>query len=110
MTKREFTLKNEHVYTRSGPVAWIVSHAMRHPLFPLAMVLAAVFNNMAYSYIQVFVGRGFDLITSPGWRPSQLLLLALSVVAAAVTQGTTGLARNYAAEFLAQRIERDARD
>jgi ATP-binding cassette subfamily B protein len=110
LTKREFTLKNEYQYDRSGPVAWIVSHAMRHPLFPLAMVLAAVFNNMAYSYIQVFVGRGFDLVTAPGWRPTQLLFLALSVVATAATQGITGLARNYAAELLAQRIERDARD
>jgi ATP-binding cassette subfamily B protein len=91
-------------------VRWIVSHAVRYPLFPLLMVLAAIFNNLAYSYIQVLIGRAFDLITTPGWAVSALAVLALSVVATAIGQGVTGLTRNYAGEFLAQRVERDARD
>jgi len=74
------------------------------------MLLAAVFNNFAYSYIQVLIGRAFDLITTPGWEVSALLALALGVVATAIGQGLTGLTRNYSGEFLAQHIERDARD
>ena len=35
--------------------------------------------NDAYSAIQVFIGRAFDLITSPDWLPSTLLMLALAV-------------------------------
>ncbi len=89
---------------------WIISHLMRYPLFPLAGILAAVLNNGFYGFIQVFVGRGFDLIATPGWGTDQLLVLALSVMGSAVGQGLTGLARNYSFEFLAQRIERDARD
>ena len=110
MTKREFTLEDEYQYNHSGPVRWIVSHAIRYPLFPLLMLLAAVFNNFAYSYIQVLIGRAFDLITTPGWEVSALLALALGVVATAIGQGLTGLTRNYSGEFLAQHIERDARD
>ncbi len=110
MAKREFTLEDEYQYNRSGPVRWIVSHALRYPLFPLLMLLAAVFNNFAYSYIQVLIGRAFDLITTPGWEVSALLALALGVVATAIGQGLTGLTRNYSGEFLAQRVERDARD
>ncbi|HID62903.1 MAG TPA: ABC transporter ATP-binding protein, partial [Anaerolineae bacterium] len=110
MAKREFRLENEYHYNCSGPVRWIVSHLMRYPLFPLVTILAAVLNNGFYSYIQVFVGRGFDLITTPGWGVDQLLVLALSVMGSALGQSLTGLARNYAIEFLAQRIERDARD
>ncbi len=110
MAKREFTLENEYPYNRSGPVRWIISHAIRYPVFPTLMVVAAIFNNVAYSYIQVFIGRGFDLIITRGWRAAALLGLALSVVATAATQGLTGLIRNYAAEFLAQRFERDARE
>jgi ATP-binding cassette subfamily B protein len=110
VAKREFTLEDEHQYNRSRPVRWIVSHAVRYPLFPLLMVLAAIFNNLAYSYIQVLIGRAFDLITTPGWAVSALAVLALSVVATAIGQGVTGLTRNYAGEFLAQRVERDARD
>ena len=110
MTRREFTLENEYHYDHSAPARWIVSHAMRYPLFPLAMIAAAVVNNICYSSIQVFIGRGFDLITAPGWTTTALLGLALTIVGMAGGQAVTGLARNYAAQFIAQRIERDARD
>ncbi len=110
MTKREFRLDHEHRYNRSGPVRWIMSHLARYPGFPLAALLAAILNNFFYSQIQVLIGRGFDLITTPGWATEALLRLALTVLGAALGQGLTGLARNYAVEFVAQRIERDARD
>jgi ATP-binding cassette subfamily B protein len=110
LTKREFRPENEYHYNRSGPVRWIVSHVMRYPFFPLAMLLAAVLNNGFYSYIQVFIGRAFDLITTPGWQTAVLLGLAASVMGSAIGQGVTGLVRNFSIEFAAQRVERDARD
>jgi ATP-binding cassette subfamily B protein len=110
LSKREFTPESEYHYNRSGPGRWIISHVMRYPLLPLAAALAAISENMLYSYIQVFIGQGFDLISTPGWSTAALLRLALGVMAVAAGQGVTGLARNYSAEFLAQRIERDARD
>ena len=110
MTKREFRLENEYHYNRSGPVRWIISHVLRYPLFPLAMFLAATLNNGFYSFIQIFVGRAFDLITTPGWQTAALLGLAASVLGSAIGQGLTGLVRNFSIEFSAQRVERDARD
>lgn len=110
LTKREFRLENEHPYDRAGPVRWILSHIVRYPLFPLAMVLAAVINNACYSYIQILIGRAFDLITSPGWETRTLLSLAAGAMGLAAGQGLMGLARNFSIEFLAQRVERDARD
>jgi ATP-binding cassette subfamily B protein len=115
LTKSEFTLEKEYRFNRSGPVRWIVSHTLRYPVFPLGMLLASILNNVFYSNIQVLIGRGFDLITRPGWvsgtLPAAALLgLALGVIGSAVGQGVTGLARNYAAEFIAQGVERDARD
>ena len=110
MSKREFTLQNEYRYNRSSPARWIVSHMMRYPIFPLLLIAGAILNNTAYSSIQVFVGRGFELITTPGWASSALLPIALGAMWAALAQGVTGLLRNYATSFVAQRIERDARD
>jgi ATP-binding cassette subfamily B protein len=110
MAKREFTVENEYQYNRSGPIRWIVSHVLRYPLFPLAILLAAIVNNLAYGYIQIFVGRAFDLITRPAWETQTLLWIALGVIGLALSQGGFGLIRNYSGEFLAQRIERDARD
>ncbi|MGD1994656.1 MAG: ABC transporter ATP-binding protein [Anaerolineae bacterium] len=110
MTKREFSLADEHEYNRSGPIRWILSHLVRYPIFPLIMTAGAVLNNLSYSGIQVFIGRAFDLITAPDWTTSALLQLALGVVGAAMGQSVTGLARNFSIEFMAQRIERDTRD
>jgi len=110
LTKREFTMENEYRYNRTGPVRWVLSHMMRYPLFPVLLVVSAILNNTAYSYIQVFVGQGFDVITTPGWTSTALLAVAVGAFGAAVSQGVTGLFRNYASSFIAQRIERDARD
>ena len=110
MTKREFRLEDEYRYNRSGAVRWIVSHLMRYPLFPLAALLVAALNNVAFSYIQIYTGRAFDLISTPDWPTRELLLLALGVLGAAIAQSLTGMMRNGSIEFLAQRIERDSRD
>ena len=108
--KREFTLAHEYPYNRTGPARWILSHLWRYPFLPLAAIAAATLNNVFYSSIQVLVGMGFDVITTPNWAVQSLVVLALAVAASAIGQGLTGLARNYSVEFLAQRIERDTRD
>ena len=110
MAKREFRLDHEHRYDRRGPVRWIVSHLARYPQFPLLALLAAIANNFFYSQIQVTVGRAFDLIAVVGWTKSALAAVALTAVGIAIGQGITGLLRNYSVEFVAARIERDARD
>ncbi len=114
-TRSEFRLVGEHRYDRSTPGRWILSHLVRYPVFPVIALLAAIVNNWAYSSIQVYIGRAFDLVTSAGWLGGAtpvraLLLVALTVAGIALLQGLSGLGRNYSVEFLAQRIERDARD
>jgi hypothetical protein len=102
LTKREFKIENEYPYNRSGPMQWIWSHMMRYPLFPLILVVGAVLNNMAYSQVQINVGRGFDVITTPGWTGPMLLAVALSTLWATISQSATGLLRNYASSFMAE--------
>jgi ATP-binding cassette, subfamily B, bacterial len=110
LVKREFTLEGEHAYNHKDSVRWIISHLMRYPAFPLIMLIAAIVNNIAYGSIQTFVGSAFDLITQPTWSNRALLAVAVSVVVSASAQGLTGLLRNLSVSFIAQRIERDARD
>ncbi|MCI0398035.1 MAG: ABC transporter ATP-binding protein/permease [Chloroflexi bacterium] len=110
MSKKEFRLADEYQYNRSGAVRWIISHLLRYPWLPVAALVAAIINNVAYSYIQIFIGRAFDLITQPAWETQALLLLAAGVLVSATSQGLLGLARNASTEFVAQRIERDSRD
>ena len=110
MTNREFRLENERQFDRRGPVRWIASHLAQYPWLPLAAILAAVVNNFAASYIQLLIGRGFDLLNTPGWTTRSLALLALTVFISAALQGLFGLGRNASFEFMAQRVERDGRD
>ena len=107
---REFQVESAHNYNVKGPVRWIISHLLRYPVLPLIMSIAAVVNNFAYSYIQVFVGRAFDLISAPGFQLSVLIYLILGILAFAVGQGITGILGNFSMEFLAQRIERNSRE
>jgi len=108
-SKTEFSLEDEYSYNRAGPVRWIISHALRYPILPLGLLLAAAGNNLAFGYIQIFIGRAFDLITSADWTRADLAVAALAISGAALSLGFTGLIRNYAAEFMAQAIERDTR-
>jgi len=108
-SRREFALEQEYPYSRVSPARWILSHVLRYPQLPLLMICASIVNNIAFGYIQVLVGRGFDRILHQGWAISDVAALALAIVASALTQGVTGLARNITVEFLAQRTERDSR-
>ncbi|HUX13534.1 MAG TPA: ABC transporter ATP-binding protein [Spirochaetia bacterium] len=110
MEKREFHVDNEYRYTRTGPGRWIVSHMMRHPLFPIVVVVTSIINNYAYGNIQLYVGHGFDVITKAGWLAADLLVVVAFIAGSAITQGLTGVGRNIAVEFLAQRLERESRE
>ncbi|MBK8904123.1 MAG: ABC transporter ATP-binding protein [Anaerolineaceae bacterium] len=110
MSKKEFRVENEYEYNRSGPVRWIFSHVMRYPWLPLLVTGAAIINNFAASYVQVFIGRSFDLINTPGWATTALLGLALAVFGTVAVQSILGITRNYTNEYIAQLIERNSRD
>lgn len=110
MSKKEFRLEGKYTYNRTSAVRWIISHMMRYPALPVTIVLGSFLSNMAYSSIQVIMGRAFDLIGQPDWATSTLAMLAIGIFLLATAQGLVGLLRNYATEFMAQRYERDARD
>ncbi|HEC34105.1 MAG TPA: ABC transporter ATP-binding protein, partial [Chloroflexi bacterium] len=124
MSKREFTPTTEYRYNRASPLRWILSHVLRYPLLPLGMALTGILSSALVSWARVLPGRAFDCVLSilglhegPPFEwfgleaaPRTLLWIVLGVVATRLGQGLLTLARNAAVEFLAQRVERDARD
>lgn len=110
MAKREFQVENEYTYRHKGPVRWILSHVIRHPFFPLMLIASGVVNNYAYSNIQVYVGRAFDVISAAGFQLAELMIPAIVILASALGEGLAGLIRSFSAEFLAQKIERNSRE
>jgi len=110
MANREFRVDEEPKYNRKSPARWILSHLWRYPHLPLLLILSAVINNFAYSYIQVSVGKAFDIISKSGFQMAALSFPVIVILISALGEGFSGILRNFSGEFLAQRVERDSRE
>ncbi len=110
MTVSEFDVSQSWQADRRGPLRWIFSHTLRHKLVILGLFVGALGNAVMASIMPVFVGRGFDAVLE---TPSDLRGLgtaSIVVVASQVIRAVLQLGRNWSAETLSQRLERDIRD
>ena len=110
MYKREFRATGEYAYDRSGPVRWIVSHAMRYPILPLGVMLAGVLASIVGSQAPRYLGRTFDHVLSTERNARTLLGLSLAVIACKLGEAALDAIHRVFGEFLSRRVERDARD
>ena len=106
----EFTLASRQPSNRSGPLRWIWSHASRHGWLILMLFIGAVGNAALAAVVPVLTGQAFnDMLATPA-RTSVLLPLALILGGTQIIRGILQFGRNFGAELLAQRIEREIRD
>ena len=110
MANAEFTVSGAYRYNRSGPARWIISHVRRYPIYLLGTLATTVVANWMASRAQVEIGRAFDHVASPGRSLGTLLAITLGVLGFGLGAALLGLLGNVLNEFLAQRLERDARD
>ncbi len=106
----EFTLVRRHTSNKTGPVRWIWSHAARYWYIMLMLFVGAVGNASLAAVVPVLVGNAFNDMLKPNPDTSVLLPLALILGASQIVRGVLQLGRNFGAELLAQKIERDIRD
>ena len=106
----EFSLHRKHVSNRTHPVRWIWSHAQRHSWLIITMVIGAVGNAGLAAVLPVLTGDAFNAMLEPVPDTSVLLPLALIIGVSQVIRGVLQFARNFGAELLAQKLERDIRD
>ena len=111
MTASEFSITQSWQPDRRGPVRWVVSHAARHKLPIFGVLVGAVGNAALAAAMPILIGRAFDVVTA---TPPQLSELGLAAILVALSQLVRGvllqLMRNFSAETLSQRLERDIRD
>ncbi|HJS29519.1 MAG TPA: ABC transporter transmembrane domain-containing protein, partial [Anaerolineales bacterium] len=108
--KREFSVADEHIYNRSGPVRWILSHLVRYPHFLASFLLAATLTNLLFSAIPLLIGRAFDEVLQPEPDPQRLLTTALTILGLVLVRGLLDITNSWSVETLGQRMERDARE
>jgi len=110
MSIAEFTLARRHVTDRRNHIRWIISYAVRYWWLVLIMFLGAVGNAALAAYIPVLTGDAFNDMLKVPPETKVLLPLALLMGGSQIVRGVLQLGRNFGAEFMAQRVERDVRD
>jgi ATP-binding cassette, subfamily B, bacterial len=106
----EFTLPRKHSTNRSTAVAWIVSHAARYWPIMVMIFIGALGNAGFAAVVPVMVGNAFNQMLQANPDTSILLPLALILGGSQILRGVLQLGRNFGAELMAQKIERDIRD
>ncbi len=106
----EFTLQRVHTTNRKNAVSWIVSHATRYWPIMIMIFIGALGNAGLAAVVPVMVGDAFNQMLKPRPDTSILLPLALILGGSQILRGVLQLGRNFGAELMAQKIERDIRD
>ena len=109
-SKREFSIPDEHIYNRSGPVRWIISHLLRYPHFLASFLIAATLTNVFFSAVPRLTGLAFDEVLRPEPSPNRLLSIALFILGLVFVRGLVDITNSWSVETLGQRMERDARE
>ena len=111
MAFSEFTVQQDWQVDRRGPARWILSHALQHKPFILGIFAGALGNALLAAVLPLSVGRAFDAVTATPPDLSGLMTAAVLLTISQVVRGLLlQLARNWSAEMLGQRMERDIRD
>ncbi len=108
--RAEFTLPQRFRSDRRNPVRWIVSYAVQHPFLWLMLVVGAFSNAALAAVIPVVTGQAFNAILQQPPDTTILVRAALLILGSQLLRAVLQFARNFGAEMLGQRMERDIRD
>lgn len=106
---REFRTGTEYPYNRTSPTRWVISHMMRYPMLPIGFVILAVFAISAFTYASFQIQAAFQVIEQRG-PIEQLLIVSLGLLGVRALFAVVDMINTVIREFLASRMERDARE
>ncbi|GAB4578426.1 MAG: ABC transporter ATP-binding protein [Anaerolineales bacterium] len=109
MTTAEFTIPLHFKTNRVSPLKWILSHTARQWWLFLIMAGGAFGNAALAAAAPILTGQAFDAINQPTPDTSVLPMIAFWIVFSQVVRSLLQFGRNYSAEVIAQRMERDIR-
>jgi ATP-binding cassette subfamily B protein len=106
----EFTLPQRRKTLRQGPVQWLASHAIHYWNIALLVLAGAIGNAALAAAIPILVGQAFNALLETPSQPQSLVRISLLIVASQVSRSFLQFGRNFGAELIGQRMERDIRD
>jgi len=109
MAVAEFTLPRAPASDRRSPRRWIASHVARHAWIVVMLLVGAVGNAALAAVVPLVIGQAFNLVLGGQADAAGLARLALIILVSQLVRGLLQLGRNFGAELLGQRLERDIR-
>ena len=110
MAVSEFTVQRSWHPDRSTPVRWVVSHVRRHWIYFIGILIGALGNAGGAQVMPLLMGQAFNAMTQPQPDYSVLATAAVLIVVSQLVRAVLQLGRNFSAEIIGQRLERDLRD
>ena len=110
MTTAEFALASPPASDRRSPVRWLGGHVRRQWPLVLGMLIGAFGNAALAAAVPVFIGQAVNHIAGVPPDLAALRSIALWIAATQVVRGVLQLGRNFGAELIGQRLERDIRE
>jgi ATP-binding cassette, subfamily B, bacterial len=106
----EFTLQRKNKYDQSSSLRWILSHVQPYWWIVAMIFIGAIGNAVLAVVVPILTGDAFNAMLAPQPDTSVLLPLAVIIGISQVIRGVLQLGRNFGAELMAQKMERDIRD
>lgn len=106
----EFTLHRKNKFDHSSAVRWILSHTRPYLWIVVMIFIGAIGNAVLAVFVPILTGDAFNAMLKSPPNTSVLLPLALTIGISQIIRGVLQLGRNFGAELMAQKMERDIRD
>ncbi|MCO5194040.1 MAG: ABC transporter ATP-binding protein/permease [Anaerolineae bacterium] len=108
LSKAEFSAETRISTDQTTPGRWVWSHLNHHRLLFAVLFIGAFGNAALAALVPIMIGTAFDAaqigdMTTIGW-------IAVGIVVTQAVRAVLQLGRNFSAELIGQRIERDARE
>ncbi|MBX3015356.1 MAG: ABC transporter ATP-binding protein [Caldilineaceae bacterium] len=108
-TQSEFTVTHPWHSDQRTPLRWIGSHIGRNPWIIVGSFMGAAGNAGLAAVVPLFSGYAFDAILQNTPNLRALLYYCIAIVVSQLVRALLQLMRNFGAEVLGQRLERDTR-
>jgi ATP-binding cassette subfamily B protein len=110
MAVAEFVAPHPVKTDRRSPLRWIGSHVRRQWWVVLSMLIGAFGNAALAAVVPVLIGQAFTALSGSSPDLNVLKRVVVLIIVSQVLRGALQLGRNFSAELIGQRLERDIRD
>ncbi len=105
----EFAIQIAKPTNRRSPGRWVLSHAARHWLLFIVMLVGSFGNAALAAVMPILIGMAFDAALATPPNLNTIGAAALGVIISQVVRSFLQLGRNFASAVIGERIERDSR-